>query len=405
MTGLLGAGGGMLLGHGLVRAQLALLDGLGLPIDRLRPHTPAWLLAVDVGTAVGVSMVGVFVASRRAARIRPLEVFRETGSAGRVMTVGRWIVGVLGLGSAIACAVYVQASGDLLAALALGLALIMAGSIGLQQLSPLVVPGLGALIGVLGRHPVTDVARAGLRDGVRRTATTAGSLIALTGIAVGLLGMVTTMVAGQDLARRQFVAGADLVVTTPAETMSAVGRVPGVDASSLVTLARVPVRVVGGAGSQLSSISVAIVDPATWTARVRVRASEGALGDLARANCVVSDEFLRIQGGRARALAFGADSPKQLPIVARTSSSLAGIADAYVTRDALPASILAGAEVTTLLSVAPGQSAGSVAAALGRAGFAGPSPSPNGRARCSGTRPGRTRTSSVPWPGSAPCSL
>ena len=58
-----------------------------------------------------VAVLGVLVASRRAAKVRPLDALREAGAAARVMTASRWVFGLLFLAGSIAMLILVASVG------------------------------------------------------------------------------------------------------------------------------------------------------------------------------------------------------------------------------------------------------------------------------------------------------
>src|SRR5699024_3857350 len=173
------------------------------------------ILAVSFGIGLVVALAGVLVASRRAGRVRPLAALRGTGDDARVMTGSRWFFGLLFLGIAVALLIIAQ-SIDPGGAMPVMLLVTLAAAVGLSSLSPLVVPVFGHVLGLFLRdRPTGLLAAANLRDGVRRSASTAAPLIVLVGLLVGLLGtsLSTSAVAHQTLARDT---AADLVVSSSA---------------------------------------------------------------------------------------------------------------------------------------------------------------------------------------------
>ena len=234
MVGLAGTGLGALLGLLTTVVESRLVHRAGLDTGLLHVGFPAWILLIDLGAGLGSALAGVLVAARRAGRVRPLDALRETGEQRRVMTVGRWIWALLLGVPAVVGAMLAQASGDVLVAIMVGLLVIVAGSIALQQLSPLVVPLVARLLALPARrHVVGELAQAGMRDGVRRSATTAGPVIVLFGLVVGLLGILATQTEATRVERVQQ-SSAQLVVVSDGD----VSRRIGVDAGSRRRVAR-----------------------------------------------------------------------------------------------------------------------------------------------------------------------
>src|SRR5262245_36934590 len=146
LVGLLGTGLGVALGLLATAVETWLVHRVGLDASMLRVGFPVWVLLVDLAAGLGSALAGVLVAARRAGRVRPLDALRETGDQRRVMTIGRWVWGLLLGIPTVVGAMLARASGDLLVTIMVGLLVIVAGSIALQQLSPLVVPLVARLL-------------------------------------------------------------------------------------------------------------------------------------------------------------------------------------------------------------------------------------------------------------------
>src|SRR5699024_10924636 len=67
----------------VMHLQTGLMISLGFLPEGFQPQWRIWMLAVSVGIGLAVALAGVLVASRRAGRVRPLEVLRGTGGKAR----------------------------------------------------------------------------------------------------------------------------------------------------------------------------------------------------------------------------------------------------------------------------------------------------------------------------------
>ncbi|GIH22663.1 ABC transporter permease [Acrocarpospora phusangensis] len=156
-------------------------------------------LAGSFATGVLVTLVGVWSASRRAARVRPLEALREAEVDDRPMPRVRWIAG------AACCALGLAAAADAAASdgsdpfVMSGLLAAMGVIAGLALLSPAVVPPVARLVSwplARGRGATGMLVRENALTAVRRTAATATPVLITVGCAVLITGMVQTTAAG-----------------------------------------------------------------------------------------------------------------------------------------------------------------------------------------------------------------
>jgi len=363
VVGVVGTGFGVVLGTVATVIEIRLVHRVGLDADLLHVEFPAWVLLVDLATGLGAALAGVLVASRRAGRVRPLDALRDTGRESRVMTFGRWAWGLLLGVPAVVGAFLAQASGDLLVTIMVGLLVIVAGSVALQQLSPLVVPLAARLYAVPARrHVLGELAQAGMRDGVRRTATTAGPVIVLFGLVVGLLGIMSTQTEATRIERVQQ-SSADLVVASTGDVSERVRAVPGVAVVSSETEVTLPVQVPRARGGWVSveSPAVTAVDSATYALLTHqplldgrmsaFRPGHAVLGPAAREDGLGAPGAVRVDGTR-------------LAVVARVDTTIAGGADVLVDRSDVPAARLTHAPTTTFVRLAPGASVTAVRAGL-----------------------------------------
>ena len=359
VVGLAGTGLVALLGLVATAVESRLVHRAGLDTGLLHIGFPAWVLLIDLGAGLGSALAGVLVAARRAGRVRPLDALRETGEQRRVMTVGRWIWALLLGTPAVVGAMLAQASGDVLVAIMVGLLVILAGSIALQQLSPLVVPLVARLLALPARrHVVGELAQAGMRDGVRRSATTAGPVIVLFGLVVGLLGILATQTEASRVERVQQ-SSAQLVVVSHGDLSGRVAATPGVAVASPETTVSVPVRVrtPRGRWASVDAPVVTAVDPAAYRRLTHQPPAAGHLVDFTGGSAVLGPSASDDGLGRPEAVRVGG---VVLPVVARVDTTIAGGADVLVDRRDVPAALLANAPTTTFVGLAPGVSAAAV---------------------------------------------
>ncbi|WP_157063546.1 ABC transporter permease [Luteipulveratus mongoliensis] len=363
VLGVLGSGLGALLGTVVVRGQLWLLGNLDLPADRLDVSFSPWLLVVDLGVGVGVAVAGVALAARRASRVRPLEALRDVGQAARVMTLGRWLWGLGMAVPAVAAAIGSQTSSDMLTSVLLGFAVIFTGSIALQQLSPLIVPGVGAVVGLALRPSVVgDLARSGLRDGVRRTATTAGPLIVLVGLVVGLMGILTSQTAAATVEREQTTKG-EIVVESTGASVSRIRSTPGVAvAAATSTLpARILLPRTGRAAQPMKWAEVVAVDPAGYRATTDLAPKTGRLSDFSDHAAVLGPGAAVSISPKQSAVVMQVGSvTRRLPVVAHLPETVGPGPDVIVPRAVVPSAVLAKAPTQTVVRVAAGTSVATV---------------------------------------------
>ncbi|MBB5960495.1 putative ABC transport system permease protein [Saccharothrix tamanrassetensis] len=237
LLGLVGTAVGVPLGVVATFGQTWLLIEIGLLPGGF---TAAWQAGAVVvaGTAgVGVALAGVFGASLRAAKIRPLDALRETGAAATVMTGSRWLVGSAFAACTVAMVVWAQGA-NLIGAMLAALGIAMFGAVAMSMLSPLVVPVLARLLGALLRgSTLAGLARANLRDGVRRSAATAAPLIVLTSLLLGLAGTFASLAAAEGAEAERSVK-AQLVVTSTGTGADRIATVDGVAVASTPARAR-----------------------------------------------------------------------------------------------------------------------------------------------------------------------
>lgn len=318
VLGLLGTGAGILVGLPAMRFEAWMLHRLGFVPDGFSVEWRSWVIAVAAGTGVGIAILGVLGASRRASRVRALDALRETGRAARVMTWSRWVWGLLFLAGGAALVTLTPAVGGE-AALALSLFVCIVLVIAFSALSPLVVPLVGRVLGLLVRHTVLGgLAHANLRDGVRRSAATAAPILVLVGLVAGIGGTLGAITVGSREEARRTLNG-DLVVTADRSITAELAALDGVRAVSQETpvLFRLP---------EMGATNGIAIDPATYQLTHHLPLEAGSLDALRGQTVAVSsgyDPELRWRvGDTLRVEIDGA--PRELRIVALIPMRIAG---------------------------------------------------------------------------------
>jgi putative ABC transport system permease protein len=229
------------------------------------PEAPlAGPLLFAAGAGLLIAVLGAFTASKRAARVRPVEALREASLDTRAMTAGRWTMGLLLLLAGSTMVVLAPGAGmeasiplALFGSMALTLAATSLGPVYLPFLTRLVTAPFRARMSVPARLAVESLATARLR-----TASLVGpvlAIVAIVGTFTSVLGTTDATVKADD--RRRTVAQ---LVVEPASGEE-------LNKTTLVTIRQEP-RV--AAVSTLSSFELAVAD------KTSVRKDRGAVADL-----------------------------------------------------------------------------------------------------------------------------
>ncbi|MFY1693323.1 ABC transporter permease [Plantactinospora sp. WMMB782] len=230
-VGAVGAAVGAVLGSASAPAFGALLVDAGFQPTGFRVRVELWPPALAYLVGLVVALLGVWSASRRAGRVRPLEALREAVLDRRPMTRSRWAgaIGSTALGLLLTV-LLVGAGPDDIVNYALYAA--MALTAGLALFAPVLVPPLTyALTWPLDRLPGATgmLVRRNALTAVRRTASTSAPMLLTVGFAVLIAGFVATTAgayASRDTAAIR--AGSVLVPDgTPGLSDAAVAAVPG----------------------------------------------------------------------------------------------------------------------------------------------------------------------------------
>lgn len=247
---------------------------------------------------------------------------------------------------------------------ALGIAVF--GAVAMSVFSPLVVPFTAWMVGILvPGNNLVGLARANLRDGVRRSAATASPLIVLVSLLLGLAGTFGSLAAaGGEEAKRSV--NAHLVVSSTGEEAERLASIEGV-----------------AVASRQNSVDITVADRARtfYTGIIAVDAADYArthtlppvTGDLntLTGNTVFTGPARhadRIAPGRVLPAEAGGQ-PLQLTVIGGLPETLEMGDSFLVPRQALPRQVWAGAPTETVVQVAPGQDPDDVAARISGAGF------------------------------------
>ncbi|WP_129837633.1 ABC transporter permease [Streptomyces sp. RFCAC02] len=201
--GVIGAATGALLGTLLAPAMTGVMIEAGFQPAGFELRVRPWIPLAAFALGPLIALAGARSASRRAARVPPLEAMREATADGRVMTRRRWITGSAATATGLTCAVGTALAGpDAMVLLALGTAMGMA--VGLTLLVPaLIKPVIGTLTRPLARHPgATGVlVRENMIAATRRTSATVAPVLATVAFTVLITSAVATT-AGAATAER-----------------------------------------------------------------------------------------------------------------------------------------------------------------------------------------------------------
>jgi putative ABC transport system permease protein len=373
LLGLVGSALGVPFGVIAKYAQTWLLVEIGLLPDGFTAPWRLWAVIVAGVVGAGVALTGVFTASLRAAKIQPLEALRETGKAARVMTASRWLFGLSFAACTIAMVVWAQ-SANLIGAMMAAIGISMLGAVAMSLLSPLVVPFVARLLGILvPGSTLVGLAQANLRDGVRRSAATASPLIVLVSLLLGLAGTFGSLAAaGGEEAKRSV--NAHLVVTSTGEEAERLPGIEGVAVASRQNTVDITITVEKRQNKRVITrtyyTGIIAVDAADYTRTHTLPPSAGKLDALTGSTVFTGParHSDRIGPGRVLAADVGGH-PLRLTVVGSLPETLE-LGDSFlVPRQALPRQVWSGAPTETVVQVAPGHDPNDVAERIKRAGF------------------------------------
>ncbi|MCG5469659.1 ABC transporter permease [Micromonospora sp. LAH09] len=189
---------GLLVGAALALLLAPLLVDVGFEPATFRARYEHWPVALSLVAGPVISLLAVWSASRRAARVRPLEALREAAVEQRPIGRLRVATGALLVAVGVALSVGTATADEARVAAQYALYAVMALVAGATVLSPAVV---GPVVRLL-RSPVRRrggaigmLVRGGALTATRRTASTAAPVLLTVAFAVLVSGMVQTSTA------------------------------------------------------------------------------------------------------------------------------------------------------------------------------------------------------------------
>ncbi|SNQ45573.1 conserved membrane hypothetical protein [Frankia canadensis] len=319
LLGLVGSGLGVLAGLPVMRLQVWLLIRLDLLPDGFTSAWRTWVIGASVGAGVLIAVCGVAAASGRAARVRPLAALREAGGDARLMTVSRWLLGVVFLGGGIALLVIVPHVGPD-AAIAMALCSCIVLVVAVAAFTPLLLPAASLLPRLFAVGPLGRLAHANLRADTRRGAATAAPIIVLFTFVIGMAGSLGTLGAA---ARHETASGlrADLVVTANQEMTARLAAVDGVAVVSEETPVAFDLGSVEDGKMTYESSDGLSVSPAEYGRTHRLAPRSGDLADLHGDTVAVLGSHWDV-GDVLRTRIAG--TPRDLRVVARYPATISG---------------------------------------------------------------------------------
>ncbi|EXU63669.1 permease [Streptomyces sp. PRh5] len=363
LLGAIGAAVGIPVGVAVMSFQTWLLNRMRFVPVGFEGEWRGWILAVSVSAGIGLAVAGVLLAARRASRVRPLEALHETGKAAHVMTRGRWIIGLLfAMGAGVL--IGVSPAGGPAGGQAMAEVVSLCAALAFTAMSPRLVTLFARLLPVRSKAVIGTLAKANLRDGVRRSASTAAPLIVLVGLVLGQFGALTSFAAsGQDQKRAGTVA--DLVVEANSPVSPRFAAVRGL--AHVSTEIQVPVAVRTGNGEMATTEigRALIVDPAAYPHAHPGSGSLDALRGKAVAAGPGGDLISRGDHVGAR---IGDTDLGSLPVVAKVPEAMSGGAALILPSGLVPASALADATSQTFVTLSPGADEQKITQALSRIG-------------------------------------
>lgn len=238
------------------------------------------------------------------------------------MTFSRWLLGLLFTAGGVALMILVPAIGGE-GAVALSIMSSLVWIVAFTAFGPLLVPAIGALLGIVhGRTTLGYLARANVRDAVRRSASTAAPVMVLMAFVAATAGTLeTTAEAAKEEANRVLVADAVVASDHPIRTELAGTR--GVRALS--EEAPVPVEVAPSEPDDpAETFDGMAVDPEAYLRTHRITPVAGDLRNLKGASVAVNPVDRTWRVGDTMIARVGGGDRVSLRVVALLPPSLIG---------------------------------------------------------------------------------
>ncbi|MEW2079561.1 FtsX-like permease family protein [Streptomyces sp. NPDC013433] len=363
LLGLIGVLTGVPLGVAVIRLQERVLRELEFVPAGFTGQWHGWVLLVSAGTGLGLALTGVFVAARRAARIRPLEALRNTGDLERSLGRARSFIGGVFLVGALALVVLAPLTGPA-GGQAMAMCVSICAVLALACFGPVVVPALVRLVPTRASSTVALLAKSGLRDDVWRSAATAAPVVVLVGLLMGqAVAFDSTAAAAAGEQRRETTA--DLVVEAHGDVSERLADVVGVTGVS--TELDVPVAITTGSGGMaFTELNRALViRPDAYS---RLHSGNGSLADVEGRAVMAGPGAVGIAEGDRVGVRVGGNNLGRLPVAEAVPQRMGGGAGLLIPAGLLPVADLEHAASRSFVAVAPSADAADVEADLSRIG-------------------------------------
>lgn len=306
----------------LTPVVLAKASGTELAPVRLEQGNSWLALAITSVAGITMAMLGARSASKRAAKVTPVEALREATIEPRRIGVVRAVAGILCAAGAIAMLVFIRPeSGEAVIPLAMFAPQLLV--VALVALAPIVMPPivrlwstpLVRLTRISGRLAGSNVAAS-----PRRTASLAAPILAISAIAGSMVATLSFAADGSAAHLRHDVT-APLVVTGDGRDLGdTLAKTPGVTAVH----GALPLEVIRTDKGDATGESSAGIDPVAFAATHRLDVRKGSLDDLRGDTVALNRETASLEGyrvGDTMSVAFLDGRTAKLRVVAVLGNS------------------------------------------------------------------------------------
>ncbi|MEW2328647.1 FtsX-like permease family protein [Micromonospora chersina] len=307
---------GLLAGAALAPVSGRLLVDVGFEPATFQVRYELWSIVASIAVGPVIALLAVWSASRRAARVHPLEALREAAVEQRPIGRLRVATGVLVVAAGLALSLGAASADEARDAASLALYAVMALVAGTTVLAPAVVGPVVRMLRSPVRRPggaIGMLVRAGALTATRRTASIAAPVLLTVAFAVLVSGMVRTTTAAYAANRADNVNAGWVVVPD---------RAPGLSDQAITATggtALLPTTVFETDPNSLPEnrpLTALGVDPAGFAAANRaLTVVAGALGDLS-GDTVVLPASANRQPSEPYALVFADGRVVSLRVVA-----------------------------------------------------------------------------------------
>ncbi|KKK04830.1 FtsX-like permease family protein [Micromonospora sp. HK10] len=308
---------GLLAGAAIAPGLGRLLVDVGFEPATFQVRYEPWPLAVSFLAGPAIALLAVWAASRRAARVSPLEALREAAADQRPVGRLRVATGVLLVAAGAALSLGTATSDDARSGATFALYAVMALVAGATVLAPAVVGPVVRLLRSPVRRPggaIGMLVRAGALTATRRTASIAAPVLLTVAFAVLVSGMVRTTTAAYAAGRADNVNAGWVVVPDRAPGLSdqAVAATGGTALLPTTVFRSDP-----GTPPENRPLTALGVDPAGFAAANRaLTVVAGTLNDLRGDDTVVVPASANRQPTQPYALVFADGESVSLRVVA-----------------------------------------------------------------------------------------